>query len=398
MTKKIGILTGGGDAGGLNAAIEAATKSAIREGWEVYGIRRGWEGLIFNDTFLLNVSGVDGIHSATGTKLQTSRTNPFNYTGVINGKNLERNDVSKLVIENAKRAGLEAIIACGGDDTLGVIPKLIATYGSNMPIFVGIPKTMDGDLQTYSLGLDTAINRAKQVIEDFVPVLTANGNIGIVELFGRDVGRVAFKAGIAAGADVILIPEIPVDLGCTCNFIADRYDERARNNNGVSYVLIAVAEGTQLPLSNQQMYQGDGKDSFGHSRLGGIGEELKKLLNGLLKDDPRITAHTKKLDIKTLRPAYDVRGGATSYSDSYIGQKLGLAAVLYLKNGAVSGMGVVNFNEHGQIELMPIEELTKPRPVHDKVLQLFEMSGLYCFGRRPGGDYKPTAIVSNIKQ
>ena len=395
MTKKIGILTGGGDCGGLNAAIESVVKSATNEGWEVYGVRRGWEGLILDAMRRLSISDVDGIHSETGTILQTSRTNPYSFTGRLNGLDLRNGNVSRRVIETAGEHGLDAIIACGGNDTLGVIPRLMEDYGSDITL-IGIPKTMDGDLQTYSLGLDTAINRAKQVLEDFIPILMANSSIGIVELFGRDVGRVTFKAGIAAGADVILVPEVPIDIGYTCNFIADRYGQRARQNGGAPYILMAVAEGTEHPATQKKVYQEKGKDSFGNGKLGGISEVLAKLIEDSLKGDTRIAAHTGKLDIKLITPTYDVRGGETSYSDSYVGQKLGTAAVRYLKNGAESGMAVVSFNEHGQIELMPIQELIKPRPVHMEVLKIFEMSGSYCFGRKPAGDYKPAAIVRNI--
>jgi len=403
MTKKIGILTGGGDCGGLNAAIEAVVKSADNEGWEVYGIRRGWEGLVFNNIFPLRVPGVDGIHSETGTILQTSRTNPYRFTGELDGQILEKADVSERVIENAREAGLEAVIAAGGDDTLSVvsgnedknIPGLINDYGNDVT-FIGIPKTMDGDLQTYSLGLDTAINRAKQKLEDFIPLLKANGSIGLVEIFGRDVGRVTFKAGIAAGADAIFIPEIPVDLDYSVDFIADRYDKRAKSNNGVSYVLIAIAEGTKHPITGQQVYLDNGEDSFGHGKLGGVGYKIAKLVQDRLKDDPRITAHRRELDIKIERPTYDVRAGATLYSDSYTGQKLGAAAVKYLKDGTESGMAITNFNEDGQIESMPIRELIKPRPVHMEVLKMFERAGLYSFGRRPDQLlYTPESVVSS---
>ena len=328
---RVGILTGGGDCGGLNAVVEAAVKSASNLGWEPYGIGRGWEGLLFGVIFPLHAPDVDGIHSDTGTILRTSRTNPYNFSGELNGTHFKGEDASSHIVENIRRSGLEAIIACGGDDTLGVIPKLIGQYGNSLPaVLVGIPKTMDGDLQVYSLGLDTAINRARQILEDFKPVLKANGSIGIVELFGRDVGRVAFKSGIAAGADVILIPEVEIDWDYTCNFIADRYDNRARSNNGVSYVLIAVAEGTGHPITHRQVYQNNGADSFGHGKLGDVGQVLAKLIYDRFKDDPRIMQHTRKPDIKTQKPSYDVRGGETLYSDSYIGQKLGyLRSALY---------------------------------------------------------------------
>lgn len=397
MVKKIGILTGGGDCGGLNAAIEAVVKSASNEGWEVYGIRAGWEGLILNHIYPLHFFGVDRIHPKTGTILQTSRTNPYNFTGALDGQNLKKADVSSKVIETAKKHGLESIIVCGGNDTLSVIPQLKKDYGSDIT-FIGLPKTMDGDLQTYSLGLDTAINKARESLEEFVPLLSSNRSIGIVEFFGRDVGRVTFKAGIAAGADAILIPEVPINMDYTCNFIAGRYDHRARQNGELPYILIAIAEGTKHPLTGNRVYQEKGKDSFGNGKLGGISEALAKLIEDRLKDDPRITAHIPRIDIKLKITTYEIRGGDTLYSDSYFGQKLGTAAVQYLKNGAESGMAVVNFNEKGQIELMPIKELITPRPVHMEVLNLFEMSGLYCFGRQPSRqDYKLTSIISKAQ-
>ena len=389
MVKKIAIATGGGDCGGLNAAIEAVMKAAANEGLEVEGYKKGWEGFIFDDRRKLRISDVEGIHSITGTLIQTSRTNPYNYTGELNGQFLQNANISGYVMENLKRASIDGVIICGGDDTLSVIPRLIKDYGDSIP-FIGIPKTMDGDLQTYSLGLDTAINRAKQVLEDFVPTLKANGSIGFVEIFGRDVGRVTFKAGVSGGADVILLPEIPVDLEYTIDFIAKRYHERGINNGGTSYVLIAVAEGTEDTHTRKKIYQDKSKDSFGHGKLGGIGEVLAKLVHEKLKNDSRIRAHTRKLDVKTQQPTYNIRDGATLYSDSYIGQKLGAAAVQYLLNSAKSGMAVVNFDEIGRIQLMPIEKLIEPRLVHIEVLKLFERSGLYCFGRKPEEiSYKP---------
>lgn len=394
MTKKIGVLTGGGDCGGLNAAIGAIVKSACNEGWEVYQIKKGWEGLISNQISHLLISDVEGIHSQTGTILQTSRTNPFTYTGKLDGQDFKKADISEFVIENAKNIGLEAVICCGGDDTLSVIPKLIEKYGDDIT-FIGIPKTMDGDLQVYSLGLDTAINRAKKELEDFVPILKASGSIGIVEFFGRDVGRVTFKAGIAANADVILIPEIKIDLNYTSDFIADRYDERAKRNSGTSYVLVAVAEGTKEPLTDKHVYLNNGKDSFGHGKLGGVGDRIAKLVQDQLENDSRIKKHTRKLDIKTERPTYAVRGGETLYSDSYVGQKLGATAVQYLKMNGKSGMAIVDFTENSEIKIIPIQQVIQSRSVHLEVLKLFEKTGLYCFGRKPDGKiYQPTIVVS----
>ena len=147
--------------------------------------------------------------------------------------------------------------------------------------------------------------------------------------------------------------------------------------------MIVIAEGTPNPRTGEKVYLNHGKDSFGHGKLGGIGDVLAKIVYDQLKNDPRITHHTKKLDIKTQRPTYDIRGGETLYSDSYIGQKLGAAAVKAIKNNIQNGMAVIDLNEDGQIIIMPIEDLIKPRQVHLRKLDLFERSGQYCFGRRP---------------
>ncbi len=386
MIKKIGILTGGGDCAGLNAVIGAVVKSATHEGWEVYGIRKGWEGAITGEMEPLSLADVDGIHSESGTILQTTRTNPYEFTGTLDGKFFEKRDLSARVIEVAEEKSLDAIIVDGGDDTLSVVPRLVEDYGNDVT-FIGIPKTMDGDLQTYSLGLDSAINNATKNLKRIKTTLKSNASIGIVELFGRNVGRVTFKAGIASGSDVILIPEVDVDLGYTCNFIANKYNERADMNGGNPYGLIAVAEGTKHPITKNQVMLDNGKDSYGHGKLGGIGDKLAQLIKEKIKNDPKIRKHTNELKIQTERPTYDIRCGPTYYSDSYFGQKLGTAAVEYLRNGAVSGMAVVNFNEFGKVEVMPIEELIKPRLVHKEVLKLFERSGLYFFGRKPSKEH-----------
>ena len=156
------------------------------------------------------------------------------------------------------------------------------------------------------------------------------------------------------------------------------------------YILVVVAEGTLNPSTGKKVYLRDEGKGGSLKRLGGVGTVIANLLYRRLQHDPRITAHTNRLDIKIQTPTYDVRGGETMYTDSYVAQKLGAAAVQYLKNGAQTGMAVVNFDEDGNIEVVPISELIKPNLVHTEVLRLFERSGLYCFGREPGKElYAP---------
>ena len=204
--QKIGILTGGGDCPGLNPVIRAVVRKAMNDGFEVIGIKNGWKGLIENDTTTLNLDSISGILPKGGTILGTSRTNPYKKEGG-----------PEKVKANFKALGLYALIAVGGEDTLGVATKLVKE-GLNV---VGVPKTIDNDISAtdYTFGFDTALNIATECIDRLHTTAESHHRIMVAEVMGRHAGWIALEAGIAGGADVVLIPEFPIDIEEVCDLI-----------------------------------------------------------------------------------------------------------------------------------------------------------------------------------
>src|SRR6186713_96512 len=219
---RLAILTGGGDCPGLNAVIRAAARSAFALGWEVYGIESGFEGLLTRRAHQLHPKDVRGILHLGGTILGTSnRVSPFRVERRKNGKtsNVDA-DRSAEVVRNFKAMGFNALIAIGGDGTLGIALRL---SGKGIPV-VGVPKTIDNDIEHTSVtfGFDTAVSTATDAIDKLHPTAEAHGRVMVVELMGRNAGFIALNSGVAGGADVILIPEIPFDLDRVCNKIRER--------------------------------------------------------------------------------------------------------------------------------------------------------------------------------
>ena len=227
MTVRIGILTGGGDCPGLNAAIRAVVKGSIKKGWQPVGFRYGWRGLIEGDTIELNDLNVSGILHRGGTILGTSRTNPYR----------SEQDVAKTR-QAFKKFKLTALVAIGGEDTLGVAAKLAK---EGLPI-VGVPKTIDNDLgcTDFTFGFDTAVNIAMECIDRLHTTAESHNRVMVVEIMGRHAGWITTYAGLAGGADVVLIPERPIDVDHVCEVIQQRH---AR---GKLFSIVASAEGANF--------------------------------------------------------------------------------------------------------------------------------------------------------
>src|SRR6204780_4223878 len=237
----IGIATGGGDAPGLNAVIRAATKAAIlKYGWKVIGIPDGFDGLIFPEkSFELTLEKVSGIMPRGGTILgTTNRGDPFHYRGVENGKEVSR-DISEQVIANAAKLGIDAIITIGGDGSQKIGYEL---FKRGMKI-VGVPKTIDNDLSAteVTFGFDTALHVATDAIDRLHTTAESHGRVMVIEVMGRDAGWIALHSGLAGGADVILLPEIPFTIETICERL------RERTATGKKFSLVVVAEGVKLP-------------------------------------------------------------------------------------------------------------------------------------------------------
>lgn len=312
---KIGILTGGGDCPGLNSVIRAVVRKSFNEGAEVFGIKNGWKGLIEGEATKLDLSNVSGILPKGGTILGTSRTNPYKKEG----------DVQKIK-DNFKKLGLDALIAVGGEDTLGVAAKLIK---DGIPNIVGLPKTIDNDLSAtdYTFGFDTAINTATDCIDRLHTTAESHHRIMVVEVMGRHAGWIATEAGIAGGADVILIPELPIDIDEACALI------KKRHSRGKTFSIIVVAEGAKFK-DTSLIIQEKKLDEFGHVRLGGIGERLGKEIEERTGYETRVSVL-----------GHIQRGGTPTAFDRILGTRFGVKAVELVKNKKFGRMVTLNGNK-----------------------------------------------------
>lgn len=292
--EQIAILTGGGDCPGLNPVIRAVVKRSLLENWQILGFRNGWKGLVDDEYMILDDRQVSGILPKGGTILGTSRTNPYKKTG----------DVEKCK-NNFLKYNLKALIAVGGEDTLGVANRL---FQEGLPI-VGIPKTIDNDLSAtdYTFGFDTAVNIAMECIDRLHTTAESHNRVMVVEIMGRHAGWIALEAGLAGGADVILIPEVPVSIDEVCETI------KHRHSRGKTFSIIAVAEGAKLSgeeVSEKKL------DEFGHVRLGGIGHLLAEMIEKKMGYETRVTVL-----------GHIQRGGSPTAFDRVLGTRFGVHAV-----------------------------------------------------------------------
>ena len=291
--KKIAMLTGGGDCPGLNAVIRAVTRRALLEGYDVIGFRNGWAGVLKGDFIPLNRERVSGILHLGGTILGTSRTNPTD-------------EQLETIVRNIKGFDVTALIAIGGDDTLSVASRL---HKRGVPV-IGCPKTIDNDIygtdQTF--GFDTAVNIATEALDRLHTTAEAHSRVLVVELMGRQAGWIAWEAGIAGGADLVLLPEFPMSLADICKIL------KQRQAGGKNFSIIAVAEG--FKLEGHEVVQGKDLDAFGHVRLGGIAEVL-------CREIEKITG----IESRAVVLGHVQRGGTPSAYDRVLGTRYGVKAV-----------------------------------------------------------------------
>ncbi|HVE97578.1 MAG TPA: 6-phosphofructokinase [Mycobacteriales bacterium] len=293
---RIGVLTGGGDCPGLNAVIRAVVRKGVQEyGHEFVGFRDGWRGPIENDHTPLGVAEVRGILPRGGTILGSSRTNPFKVDGGV-----------ERITANLHALGLDALIAIGGEDTLGVANKLHAE-GVHV---VGVPKTIDNDLNAtdYTFGFDTAVQIATDAIDRLHTTAESHHRVLIVEVMGRHAGWIALHSGLAGGANVILIPERPFDIEEVCRHIVHRFETRYAP-------IVVVAEGAVPKEGTMAVKEGE-TDAFGHVRLAGIGQRLEEEIRGRTGKDARATVL-----------GHIQRGGTPTAYDRVLATRFGLHAI-----------------------------------------------------------------------
>lgn len=340
---RIGVLTGGGDAPGLNAAIRAVTRKALAEGMEVLGFRNGWLGVLEKDFTPLDMHSVSGILYRGGTILGTSRTNPYSREGG-----------PEEIHENLRDLEVEALVPIGGEDTLGVARRL-SQEGINL---VGVPKTIDNDLYgtDYSIGFDTAVGVVMDSLDKLHPTAEAHHRVMLVEVMGRDAGWVATLGGLAGGADAVLVPEEPFSLEKLYARLRKRHEEL-----GKLFSIVVVAEGARPRDGGQAVVGGTQVDEFGHIRLGGIAHTLASQIEAATGYETRVVVL-----------GYLQRGGTPSAFDRVLATRLGVAAVELIKAGQFGVMVGLRGNR-----ILPISLEESLSQTHSLDRDLYHLADLF---------------------
>lgn len=368
--RKIAVNTGGGDAPGLNAVIRAVTLSATQRGWEVWGIRHGYRGLLEGDgegLVRLDREAVRGITHLGGSILgAASRDDPFRYPVLRDGQR-EHADLSALLVERFIARGFDALVALGGDGSLRLAAELLAR---GLPRVVAVPKTIDNDLAgtDVTFGFETAITTATDAIDKLHTTAQAHERVMVVEVMGRDAGWIALYSGLAGGADVILLPEIPFELDRVAEKIAQR--ERA----GRTFSIVVVAEGAH-PAGGEALFKSVHRGQERGQSLGGIAELVAR----------EIAEKTGK-ETRSLVLGHLQRGGSPVTADRVLALQLGCAATRMLAEADGSGMVAMR---GGAPRFVPLDEATRGLrqvPLDSNVVQSARDLGL-CFGDEHAGAF-----------
>jgi 6-phosphofructokinase 1 len=326
---RIALLTGGGDCPGLNAVIRAVVRRARNHRFEVVGLRDGWKGLIEDRVFPLTRENTAGILHRGGTILGTSRVNPFTVEGAVD-----------KVMSNAARHGINAVVAIGGEGTLSAAARL---HEFGLPV-VGIPKTIDNDLNgtDYTFGFDTAVSIATEAIDRLHSTAESHKRVIVVEVMGRHVGWIATHAGIAGGADIILVPEEPADLAVVAEHLKRRYA------GGTSFSIVVVAEGTKIrtsPDEPEHVITSGALDEAGRVRLGGVGQYVGAEIE-------RRTGFETRVSVL----GHIQRGGSPTAHDRVLASRFGVHACDMVARGEFGRMAALRGNE---VTSIPLADATR---------------------------------------
>jgi len=325
---KVGMLTGGGDCPGLNAVLRAAVrKGEMHYGDELIGFHDGWRGVIENDAEILDVERMRGTLPRGGTVIGSSRTNPYKVDG----------GVERVKASLAAR-GIDALVAIGGEDTLGVASRLFDEEGVHV---VGVPKTIDNDLSATELtfGFDTAVQICVDAIDRLHTTAESHDRVLVVEVMGRHAGHIALWAGIGGGATMVLIPEDPFDIEEVCEALRHRHETRGRYAS-----IVVVAEGAVPKEGTFVVRDPNDVDAFGHQRLGGIGDALAKEI------EARTGYETRAIVLGHVQ-----RGGTPTAFDRVLSTRFGIAAIDAVHDNAFGTMVALRC---GRIERVPLQEAT----------------------------------------
>lgn len=339
---RIGVLSGGGDAPGINAVIRAVVRKGIQNyRYEIIGIKDGWHGLLESEFLSLDLKAVSGILPRGGSILGTSRTNPFKHE-----KGLER------IMKNAEKAKIGAVVVIGGDDTLSVAYKM-NEYGLKC---VGVPKTIDNDLAgtDFTFGFNTAVAIATEALDRLHTTAETHHRVMILEVMGRYTGWIALEAGLAGGADCILIPEKPFKINEICRYV------KRRQKRGRNFSIIVVAEGAK-PKGGKEIVYSESIDEFGHIHLGGVGYFLGKEIEKSLGIETRVVVlgHLQ-------------RGGSPTAYDRILATRFGIAAIDLIKQRKFGHMVALKGNK---IVSVPLKDVIGKRKTVD--LELYDIASVF---------------------
>jgi len=316
------VLTGGGDCPGLNAVIRAVVRKGVTVyGHEIVGFRHGWRGVMEGETIPLDLDAARGLLPRGGTILGSSRTNPFNAEGGV-----------EQVVATMTDLGIDTLIAIGGEDTLGVAHKL----GAHGVPAIGVPKTIDNDLSAteVTFGFDTAVQTATDAIDRLHTTAESHDRVMVVEVMGRHAGWIALHSGLAGGADVILIPELPFDIAEVCAHL------QHRSRTGKNFSIVVVAEGA-VPAEGTMTLQSGAVDEFGHVQLGGVANRVTDEIKARTGFDTRVTIL-----------GHVLRGGTPTAFDRVLATRFGIAAIDAAHAGAADEMVALQAGEIVRVPLI----------------------------------------------
>lgn len=395
--RNIGIITAGGDCGGLNAVVKGAAKMADAKGIGAYVIPNGYAGL-YN---LINFDKLTCLNGDRSESIQSIRAGSEAGHSRVKISKIKDDNKYKRIVDGLKKFNIDGLVISGGDDTGSVVVDL---HENGIPV-VHAPKTMDLDLQTYSVGGDSTINKIAKILEDLKTTGRTHNRVMVMEVFGRYAGHTAFRGGIAADADCVLIPEIPVDFNAVYSHIKETYIRRILKSDvrAGTYTII-VAEGVKDENGNL-FSDGGAKDAFGHVKLAGAGKFVKNKIEEMMKNDPDIKKFMNDAgmfveelfeipEVRDVNPGHIVRCGATTAYDANFGKEVGAAAVQLLIDN-ITGVTVSHITGNGEIRYMVTKDAIQQRHVDLNVVAFHENLGI-CFGRTPQPSSPKSAKINSL--
>ncbi len=395
--KNIGIITSGGDCGGLNGVIKGAALMALSKGMKAWIIPNGYAGL-YN---LVDLKHLTELSRERLEKIDVFLSGSEAGNSRVKVSKIKDDKKYERIKSGLTKFAIDALVIAGGDDTGSVVADLAA---QGIPC-VHAPKTMDLDLMPYSVGGDSTINRIAEAIRDLRTTGRTHNRIIVLEVFGRYAGHTAFRGGVAADADAVLIPEIPVDFDVLYKHIKNLFVKRVEESDvHAGTAMIVVAEGLRDASGNELVDMSSEPDSFGHRKLIGAGRYVVKQIEDRIKADPEIKEFMKDTgqfvagvyeipEVREIRPSHLVRCGFTSALDANFGLEAGAAAVELISQGTL-GVTVVSYRG-GKIEYMDVKAAIVQRLVDPKDVELYETLGL-SFGRAPAKS-SPTSSAKTEK-